>query len=101
MKKVVFHDYEVSTLDELAGMLKREKGWESYEIVDGAIEFVSGEGRRYSLDQSGKAYEIVDGDLEIDEDEEESVDFAEDLLFGDMIWGKDEDGNDVLVHARA
>ena len=98
MTKILIDEDSVTTLAELATELKRSRGWKSWIVDGGSIEFTveeDGKDRRYRIEPSGFAY-----DAETEEEaEEHDVNWDEEFDgWSNHVWAEDEKGNVVMLH---
>jgi len=100
MKTVTFDDSEVTTLRQIAEELAKLYGWVTFDVNAraGVIAFTSADARLFNLKPTGFAYEVKDGVEAEAADEDNSVDFRDDLDYCYLAWGRDEDGELVAVH---
>ncbi len=100
MKTVTFEDNETLTLREIAEELAKLYKWVTYDVDAraGVIAFTTGEARLFNLKPTGFAYEVKDGVEDEVADDENSVNFCEDLDYCDLVWGRDDEGELVAVH---
>ena len=98
MIKILVDEDSVTTLADLAADLARSRGWKSWIVDGGGIEFTveeDGKDRRYRIYPSGFAYDAKT------EEEAEKHDVNWDEEFDGWCnhgWAEDEKGNVVMLH---